>query len=270
MKKVSYLLLITMLFVGLVGCGDDSTGPDVGDAPETPDLEKAQPDVSFFEENNPQKASSAEMASTENYTHAQGIVLWNTVFFSFGQSYGMFISEVDREEATYNDGVWEWSYSLNYLGVSADYRTTAEVLSNSVRWASYWSYSDGQGDGFEDYKIFEGTVAKDESYGDWTFNALDPELDQERPFISSKWNITSETEKEINLVMYGEAIDDETSEETATIDFKREGSDFTMDLKFVDGQDYLVTWNIDTNKGSITYDGETRCWDENFEDTPCG
>lgn len=269
MKKVSYLLVITMLFVGLAGCGDDSTGPDVEDAPARPDLEEAQPDVSFFEDNNPQKRSAAELTSTENYFHAQNIVLWNTIFFNFGQSYGMFFSEIDREEAAFDDGVWEWSYSLNYAGINADYRTTAEELSNSVRWASYWSYNDGEGNGFKNYKIFEGTVANDESSGDWAFNALDPELDEERPFISSEWDITSETEKEITLVMYGEAIDDETSEQSATIDFTRDGSDFTMDLNFADGEDYFVTWNIDTNEGSITYDGETNCWDENFEDTSC-
>lgn len=55
MKKLSYSLLIAMLFVGITGCGGDSTGPDDGEPPQTPNLEQGQPDVSYFEENNSQK-----------------------------------------------------------------------------------------------------------------------------------------------------------------------------------------------------------------------
>lgn len=269
MQRISYLLLIVILFVGMIGCGDDSTGPDVGEPPETPNLEQAQPDVSFFEENNPQKGNTTELSSTNNYTQAQSIVLWNSMLFSFGQSYGALFSEVDREEADYDDGVWEWSYNYNYGGITADYRTIAEELSNAVRWATYWSFDDGQGNGFEDYKIFEGTISDDESSGDWTFNAMDPELDEEVPFITSTWTITSETEKELTLEMFGDSIDDEAAEETATVHFVQDGADFTMDFDFADGDDYLVTWNTDTNIGSITYNGETSCWDEEFQDVPC-
>ncbi len=270
MKKISYALLIAVLFVGLTGCGDDSTGPDVNeDPPQMPDIEKAQPDVSFFQENNPQKAATDELNETNNYNQARMTVLWNTMFFSFGQSYGTLFSQANQEEADFNNGVWEWSYTYNFEGMSASYRTTAEEVGNSVKWATYWSYDDGQGDSVDNYKIFEGTVSNDESTGDWTFNAMDSDLQQEVPFITSTWNYTSDTEKEINLTMYGDAIDDESANETATIDFEQNGADFSMDLNFADGEDHLVTWNTDTSTGSITSDGETVCWDENFQDVPC-
>lgn len=270
MHRVSYLLLILILFVGITSCGDDSTGPDVGDPPQTPNLEQAQPDVSFFQDNNPQAESTNVVTATNNYSQAQSIVLWNSIMFSFAQSYSSLFSEVNREEADYDDGVWEWSYDYSYGGITADYRTIAEELSDGVRWEMYWSFDDGQGEGFEDYKIFEGTVSNDESSGDWTFNAMDPELDQEVPFITSDWTTTSETEKEITLEMFGDSIDDEAAEETATIHFEQDGADFTMDLVFADGDDYLVSWNTDTNIGSITYDdGEQLCWDEEFQDVSC-
>lgn len=197
-------------------------------------------------------------------------MLFNAVLFNFGQSYGIFFSQTDQEEPSYNDGVWEWTYSYNFMGVSADYRTTAEELSNSIRWASYWSYDDGQGNGFENYNIFEGTVSNDESTGDWTFNAMDPEFEEEIPFITSSWNNTSETEKEIILEMFGNAMDDETAEKTATVHFEQSGVDFTMVLDFTDGENYLVTWNTDTKTGSVTTsDEETLCWDEEFQDVSC-
>lgn len=267
MQRVNYLFFIFFLFAGVTAC--NNSGPDVEDPPPTPDLEKAQPDVSYFQNNNPQKENTNEVTNTNNYTQAQSIVLWNSVMFSFAQSYGSLFSEVNHEEADYDDGVWEWSYNYNYGGISADYRTIAKELSDGVRWEMYWSFDDGQGDGFENYKIFEGTVSNDESSGDWTFNAMDPELDQEVPFITSTWTVTNETEKEITLEMFGDSIDDEAAEETATIHFEQNGVDFTMDLAFADGDDYLVTWNTDTNIGSITYDGEELCWDEEFQDVPC-
>lgn len=270
MKKISYALLIAVLFVGLTGCGDDSTGPDVNeDPPQMPNIEKGQPDVSFFQENNPQKAATDELNETNNYNQARMTVLWNTVFFSFGQSYGTLFSQANQEEADFNNGVWEWSYTYNFEGMSASYRTTAEEVGNSVKWATYWSYDDGQGDSVDNYNIFEGTVSNDESTGDWTFNAMDSDLQEEVPFITSTWNFTSDTEKEINLTMYGDAIDDESANETATINFEQNGADFSMDLNFADGEDHLVTWNTDTNVGSITSNGETVCWDENFQDVSC-
>lgn len=267
MKKLSYALLIAILFVGITGCGDDSTGPDVGEPPQTPNLEQGQPDVSYFENNNP-KAS--EVNSTNYFSQAKTIVTVYSTFFNFGQSYGMFLNETEQAEATYDDGVWEWTYSFNYGGVSADYRTIAEELANSIKWALYWSYDDGQGNSYEDYKIFEGTVANDESTGDWTFNAMDPELEEEIPVLTSSWNKASDTEKEITLEMFGETLDDETQEKTATINYEENGTEYFMELNFADGDNYLVTWNTDTNTGSISENGDDpQCWDEEFQDVPC-
>jgi len=266
MKRLSYALLIVILFVGITGCGS-STSSEPEEPPQTPNLEQGQPDVSYFQNNNPK---TSEVTSTNNFSQARGVVLFNSIFFNFGQNYGIFLNETDQTEATYNNGVWEWTYSSSYAGVSADYRAIAEELSNSIRWALYWSYDDGQGNGYEDYKIFEGTVANDESTGDWTFNALDTELEEEIPFITSSWNKTSDTEKEITLEMFGNAMDDKTSEKTATINYERNGADYTMELDFTDGENYLVTWNTDTNTGSISVDGDVpKCWDENFQDVPC-
>lgn len=273
MKRTSYTLLIAILFVGLTGCGDDSsTGPDVEeDPPQMPEIEQAQPDISFFENNNPEKSTGDDLNATNNYGQAQGIVLWNTALFSLGQGYGVYLNEADQEEADFNDGVWEWSYTLSEQGVSATYRTTAEELANAVEWATYWSFDDGQGNGVDNYKIFEGTISNDGLSGDWTFNATayDEDVEEETPFLTSTWDNASETEKEITLVMYGEAMDDNTSEETATIYFEQNDADFSMSYDFADGEEYLVEWNTDTNVGSITSNGETICWDENLQDVAC-
>lgn len=269
MKSVSYALLIAILFIGLSGCGDDSTSTDIEEAPQTPNLEQAQPDVSFFEENNLQKEIATEGATTNNYNQAKSTVLFNSILFSFGQSYNMLFTEASQEEATFDNGVWEWAYSYNYQGVSADFRTTAEEVANSMRWATFWSYDDGQDISFENYKVFEGTISNDESSGDWTFYAPDPELEEETPFMTSTWDITSETEKEIILEIFGEAIDEENTGKVATVYFEQNGAEFSMTFEFTDDENYLVTWNTDTNIGSITFGGETLCWDENFQDAEC-
>nr|NIT60822.1 hypothetical protein [Fodinibius sp.]NIV15662.1 hypothetical protein [Fodinibius sp.]NIY29403.1 hypothetical protein [Fodinibius sp.] len=79
MNRYLNYIVFTVLLIGLVACGDDSTGPDVdpGDAPEFPQVqnEKAQPDFSFFENNQPKKAKTT--AATNNYSEARSVALTN-------------------------------------------------------------------------------------------------------------------------------------------------------------------------------------------------
>lgn len=265
MQKLSYFLIIA-LFVGLAGCGDNGTGSgeDPGQPPVVPDLSvKAQPDISFFKENSPQKTSSNTVNATSNFSMAKTYVLGWSSFFTIGQSYGTFFNQAKTEEATFNNGVWVWNYSYNYEGMSAEYRMTAEEMAGSVKWAMSWSFSDGQTT-VEDYRIVEGTVSNDGNHGDWTFNSLNPDNNQEVPVITSTWDITSDTQKTMNLQFF-----DENGAVTTTVDYEANVPNYTMTFTSDGSGQTVVTWNDETNIGSISEDGTTQCWDQNFQDVPC-
>src|SRR5699024_5457613 len=92
MKKLSYAIMIAILFVGLTGCGDDSsTGPDPKEeAPAIPDLSVyAQPDISFFENNQPpgKKGKMGLNNQYSNYSTANLMVTVGSMYASLGQLY---------------------------------------------------------------------------------------------------------------------------------------------------------------------------------------
>ncbi|WP_372638751.1 hypothetical protein [Fodinibius sp.] len=272
MKKISYAVLMAILFVGFTGCGDDSssTGPDVEEnPPQIPDLtEVAQPDVSYFEENNPQGQKEKESQILDdhysNYTNARFKAIFGTFFTSFGQLYMGFLNPAYDESPDFNDGQWVWTYDHSVEGESISMQFTAEDVGSSVSWAMFVAYDDGQGGGYN-YKVMEGTTSDDGSQGSWTFNAYEEDGTTEKPAAKTEWDVTSETERTINTDLYN----DDGSVDTA-FDYEQNGAEHTMVFTDAGNSDTdTVFWDTDTKTGYVIEDGEKMCWDDAFQNIAC-
>ncbi|TYP92744.1 hypothetical protein LX73_2108 [Fodinibius salinus] len=262
-RYITYTILIGLM-VALLGCSDDSTGPDPSEAPQLPELqnEEAKMDVSFFKNTNPKALATASSATTQNYTDAKNTAIGASSTLLYGNTYQGFLSAAGQQQPNYNNGVWEWTYSYSYQGTSLEIRTTAEELNNKVEWAQYWTYDDSQGNSYNDYKIFEGTVSNDGSTGNWTFNVLDPNGTQEIPAIVSKYDITSDTQRELTAKFY-----DSSGSLTGTYKYVQDGAEHTLTISTVSSSsDVIVFWNTDTGAGYIQENGTKHEWDSNQQD----
>lgn len=270
MKKTSYTFLIILFIISFSGCGDDgnSTGPDTdpGKAPEIPDLTVvAQPDISFFENNDPQAQKSKQILDDHysNYSTARFKAMFGTFFASFGQIYMGYLNPAYDESAEFKDGQWEWSYNYSAEGQSISMRFTAEDLGSSTRWAMFLSFDDGQGGGYDNYKVMEGSTSNDGAQGNWSFYTLNQD-NSETLAASTEWNVISETERTLTTKIY-----DEGSVST-TFDYNQSGVEHTMTFEEAGTSDIdTVFWNTDTQTGYVIEDGTRSCWDENLENIAC-
>lgn len=270
MKKINYTFLIAILFVGLTGCGDNSTGPEEeNNPPQIPDLtEVAQPDISLFEENNPQgqKANGVQVLDSHysNFTNARFKAIFGTFFASFGQLYMGFLNPAYDDSPDFRNGQWEWTYNYSAQGQSISIQFTAKDLGSSVHWNMFLTYDDGQGGGYN-YKVMEGTTNNDGSKGSWTFNAYEEDGTTERPLAKTEWDTISDSERTINTELYN---DDGTLD--TTFDYEQNGVEHTMIFEDAGSSDVdTVFWNTNTKTGYVIEDGEKMCWDENFQNIAC-
>lgn len=262
-KNLKFLGFAILVF-GLAACGgDSSTGPDPEEAPELPEIqsEQAQPDLSFFEDNEPKMLAKGD---TANYYEARYWALWQGgLNFAFANSYSGFLMSGSNEDAVYDDGVWVWEYSFQSEEGSYSMRLTSEEVADGYRWAMYWSFDDGE-TSVEDYLVMEGTVSKDGSEGNWTFNTLNPDTNEEQVAYTSEWTVTSETESDMIVKWY-----DDSGTVSFSASYEKNEPDHTMTYTSTDESDIILYWNSDTNEGYFEEDGVRSCWDENFKDVAC-
>lgn len=264
LQKMAALCFLMM--TGIIGCRDDSTGPDLADAPSLPDIvsEEAQPDLSFFEQNQPKTTPNKEMmADTSNYYAARNAALASAGYFAMHSYYGSFITPADSKEPEFKDDKWVWKYSYTYEGATGEWRLTAEEVPAGYSWALFLSYDDGAGNGYENYKVLEGTSSADGSEGDWTFNDLNRETKQETKFYTASWVIDSDIEKEMSFKLFDEGV---ASVQGTYLESQPE---YTVSWEFSDRQDLLIYLNTEKKTGYIQRGTEKKCWDENFVNTSC-
>lgn len=270
-KQLLRYIFIALLVTGITACSDSGpTDTDNGQPPAIPDLAAdTQPDISFFENNNPQGKANTQISANEyaNFSKASLIVTLGTFFASTGQLYFAFINPANNNEAEFNNGQWEWSYSYAAEGQSVSILLTAqEESASSNKWAMFISYDDGQGGGYENYKLIEGTISNDGAEGNWTFNVFATETNTETPAINTKWTILSDTEKTITSEIY----DYDDGSTTSTINYEQDGVEFNMsfmDPETSEGQE--IYWNTETKIGYVIDDGSKECWDSALENVPC-
>ena len=259
-SRVIKLFSVVLLFsFTLMSCGDDPVSQK-GDPPVLPQFDNIEPDLSYFEANPPQNSNT-------NYAEAYyfGIGMGSVALSS--QTYLSFLSLASNEDAKYKDGQWVWEYSYSYEGETIDIRLVAEETGNSVVWEMLWSYDDGQGNSFSDYKVIEGEVANDGSSGNWTFNTLNPDTNEEEPSLVANWTSSGAN----NIEVVTEFYDSNTL--LATYTFSQNDNEFTV--LFEDSQqqdDVLVFWDDEALTGYYQVGSDTssrKCWDSNYQDVTC-
>ncbi len=263
-KCIAFLVLI----VGLVACGDNSsTGPDPSEAPSFPKVqnEEAQPDFSFFEQNQTKLTDFALNAeeNTDNYSQARQWVLYQSgMSFAFAASYSSMFSN-NNQEANYEDGKWVWEYSEQYENESISITITAEEVTGGYNWEMLMSYDDGE-TSIVDYRIMEGTVTEDGSEGSWTFNIQNPDSNEEQVAYKYEWTISSDTEKSMTAKWYNDS-----GNVAISANYNANEPEHTMTYIYPNEPDITVYWNTSTKTGYYEQGVDKLCWDENFMDTTC-
>lgn len=259
-SRVITLFSVVLLFsFALISCGDDPTSANE-DPPVLPTFENIEPDLSYFESNQPQQSNS-------NYSEAYyyGVGLGSIAFTS--QAYVSFFSLADSENADFKNGKWVWEYSYSYEGESVSIKLTAEPDGDFINWEMLWSFDDGQGNSITDYAIVTGRIASDGNSGSWTFNALNPDTNEEEPVLISEWSTSGENNLEIETDYY------DSGSVVTTYTYTQNDNEFTVFLSDTDEEnDLTVFWDDEAMTGylQIGSDSSNRsCWDSNFEDVAC-
>lgn len=262
MRTWSKYLLVAVFSIGLIGCSDNSTSPESDpEAPSIPSVESEErtPEIDLFEENEPGDESMSAYNSARQT--ALGIQFSMMVLSNF-DSY--LTAAPAEDDASFDDGVWVWTYSQEYEEQSVDIRLTAEAVSEGIEWNMYWTFDDGNGNSYEDAHILGGIVSEDGSQGEFEFYSPNNQTGEVTPVLTYSWEIVSDTEKNITLTGL-----DESGSETGRIEYEYNAPEHTMVLTESDAEPVTVFWNEDTKEGYIEQNGDRNCWDESLENTPC-
>lgn len=254
--------MITVLSLFMYSCSDDSSpaGPEEGEAPRLPTFDAIQPDLSFFLENNPQKAKQP----ANNFNAAKQFALSFSSITSFGQVYSGFFQGATQSGAEMEGGAYVWDYDYSYGGESASVVLTSRESGNEFIWDMTISYSGPEGS-YDDYTIVSGRTSKDGMSGSWTFNSLSTDGSEEVPFLVSSWEKTGDSQVSIETNYYAESGSLEGS-----FSYTQEANDFMLEASDFEGGDNSTTqWNTETQEGYIEIGGERQCWDSSLQDSAC-
>lgn len=262
------LLKQSVLFLGLilfsVSCSDStSSEEDPGRAPEILDFDhiqnSIQPDLSYFEENDPGKQTSYD-----NYYTGKWTAVGMGYISSLGAVYG-FMPTMGLGEPTHKNGAWVWEYSYSDPSSgSISMLFSARESADNVLWDLTISLTNAE-ISIDNYRMIEGRISKDGNSGSWKFFNFPDESVQDGLFMESLWNRKSDTEVDMETKLYYEGSQTNwyTYSQNGTSHIMRGGNpDYPSD-------EVTIIWNTDTMLGSIEMDGERRCWDSNFQDTAC-
>ncbi len=262
LSKYLSIIGVFILSLGLViGCSDNALDEgSSGESPDIPDLSQHEPEISYFQNNNPGNDNKYS-----NFNMASLMVTSTSAALTAGlQLATNWLTLAQSSEADQSDGEWIWEYSHTYEGESVSVRLVAEeVNDNEIKWELYISGTYSDGESFDNYKFMEGTVATDGENGNWKVYPYEP--GQNTTAASTfEWQVTSETEKELNFTDY-------TDQEWDTrLNHNEQVPEYTITIETNDDEPSSeVYWNTDEGTGYVIQDGEQMCWDANFENTPC-
>ncbi|MAL16570.1 MAG: hypothetical protein CL670_09655 [Balneola sp.] len=255
-KLLSGILIISLV---TISCSDDPASSNE-DPPQLPEFQTAEPDISYFQNNTPQNSNSTYY---EAYYYGLGLSSFATLI----QGYTGFFAQANSEDVDFKDGKWTWEYSFSAQGQSGSVKLIAEENGNSINWEMLWSFDDGQGNSYTDYRIIEGSIAKDGDSGSWTFNSLDPDSGEEEPVLITEWSSSGDD----NLETQSDFYTDGTLESTYT--YSQNDNEFMITLSNESEQeDFVVFWDDEAMTGYLQEESDPtsrRCWDSNFEDVLC-
>ncbi len=265
-SKILKKLSIGIIAIGLVACSDSATDTDIdtSEPPQLPEFKQYQPDTDYFNNSNKQKSVQAGTG----YSSAAQLVQ-NTVdpLFSSAQVYMPFFNQAQYSDPTYNDGIWEWTYTIEQSELTAEIRLTAEPNEGSgeTEWALYVSTSSSEGANFEDYRFMSGTTAMDGSQGNWSIFSYEDGGSTD-PIVTFNWSRDGEDNYTATY-----SINTSSTSTTYDITYSEDGPEHSLEVVSEDGEhDLVIFWNTDTGAGYIDRASEERiCWDAEFNNVSC-
>lgn len=257
-RYLIYLATFLMLLFMVTNCSDDSpTGADETDPPTVPDAVPAEIDNSVFENNNPSGEEYNAFNEAGVLTQTAAAQLAGST--AFGQS---FLNFTQSQEATFEDGVWAWTFSAAEGGEEFTIRTTAEELSGGVEWNVYISGS-FDGESVSEFKYLTGFISDDRQSGEWKY--FTPETTNQ-PVLEYQWETIDEDQVTFSMI-----FTDPDEGIQSSVEYERNGVDNALEFIGFDSDGNIqVYWDSSTGTGYIDRDGEDRrCWDETFAETAC-
>lgn len=257
LKTQNYLsLFLIILFVNLA-CSDTGTNVEDELAPEIPDLSQGIPEFDFFKG---KVTSSIEQTAGENFVIASSLTsAVEAIMISFSTLPTSFTASADGVEASFNNGIWEWSYTSSGAGASVTVRLTAEVKIVQTNWAMYLSASNGE-ISFDNYKFIDGFVKNSSNGGEWNFYAFEEE--STTPVMSYTWDVESETDA-VFTVTFGESS-------FSSLTYVKDLPDNTLTITDEASSSSIIYWNSTTGTGYVETSGQGQvCWDENGDNVAC-
>ncbi len=177
--------LLTVALLGMWGCSDDSTTPDVEEAPEIPPVSTFLIDFSDFTQAG--LARPGEGMTTLNWGHASFTALvWNA-FITIGMAVPVatFVESFNHVPVQTDDGSWLWSYSVTAGSQVYRAKLYGTLGGTGTTWRMYVS-KDGM---YEDFLWYSGEADLLLTQGSWTLNRS-PE--QPNPLIEITWHRNSQ------------------------------------------------------------------------------
>lgn len=248
-RYFKYVLLIGLM-IGFMACDNSSgpDGPDVGEAPAIPNLENAQPDVSYFETTNKENTTTA---SSVAFSTAQSMVMGFSMLSSMAQVYQPFLQNAGGAEATFNNGVWEWGYTATHMGTEATIRLTAEEESSGIFWDMFLTV-DSPDMSFEDYNMISGFVNNDGTEGYWNLNTIFNDTGSEQRLLESEWEVISDDESTLEITIYNEeGVAD------GTVNYSKSVPVHEMTIN----TSTAIYWDTEEEIGYVSEEGEKMCWE---------
>ncbi|GAB5407687.1 MAG: hypothetical protein BalsKO_00520 [Balneolaceae bacterium] len=245
-----------MLLVSLA-CSDSGTNVEGELAPEIPNLSEGIPEFDFFKG---KVKSSIEQATEENFVIASSLTAAvEAIMVGFSTLPTSFTASAEGVSASFNNGVWEWSYTSAGAGASVTIRLTAEVKVAQTDWAMYLSASNGE-ISFDNYKFIDGLVKNTSNGGEWNFYEFEEE--SSIPVMSYTWDIESETDATFT-VTFGESS-------FSSLTYIKDLPDNTLTITDEASSSSVIYWNSDTGTGYVETSGQDQiCWDANGDNVAC-
>jgi hypothetical protein len=273
--SIRTLALTVLVAMTLVGCGNDSTGPE-GEAPEAPTLPPAssmQFDFSFFESGDPLAGKSGAESSPEashlNWINAVVRVAYINLVVAdiFAPPVAAFQAAIHTFPVHQSDGSFLWTYTWVDGQHEVVIKLRGRLDGDHVDWAL--RVTDEQATPpLDDFLWFYGESSLVSESGFWIFN--DREGTEPVEVAQIDWSVEPNDDRQLSF----ENIREGDEEYGDTLTYSVDATIISVD--FYDASENLradITWDELTGAGSLLVpeynNGERACWDENQEDTIC-
>ncbi len=269
-------VLVPAFLVIQLGCSDESTGPDVSDAPEIPPQDTFLMDFSDFASSSvtafsfPAAAKPGEAMIKVNWGWAAlNVTFWNTIItVGLAVPVATFVESFNHEPTLQEDGSWLWTYSVS---VGSNVYTAALYGRFGGIGTTWEMYVSKQGD-YQDFLWYTGEADLLLTHGSWRLYESPVEPHE---LLDIAWN--RDVENATGDIKYTNIVPDGpenggyifygiTTEEPydAFYDIYNKGDDNHTDIE----------WNRTSKDGRVRdiqhfSDDEWHCWDSDLEDVEC-